>query len=271
MNVPMVAIAVSSTMLTSPISAAPPKMVPLETNSPPPAGAGQQVADVAVQLAPTRPCRRAPGIGTPRRSSTKNSATRQQQRHLQGAPRIDVADLHGGPHRATGADWRPARRGGRDGGPVRRLRAGLAGLRGLGPDGSGTRWRTPRRCGPPRPSHLRPGHLGAFGPRLGQAAAAPARAGRRGPRRSGSGAAVPVMNRLTLASMLEPAGGAAAGRASGRAGVSAGRGGVARAGPRRAAAARAARRRRCGGGRSRAGSPRSTEPLPVAGPSPGPG
>src|ERR1700754_241908 len=35
MNAPMVAIAVSSTMLTRPISAAPPKMVPLDTSSPP--------------------------------------------------------------------------------------------------------------------------------------------------------------------------------------------------------------------------------------------
>ena len=36
MNAPTVAIAVSSTMFTRPISAAPPKIVPLDTSSPPP-------------------------------------------------------------------------------------------------------------------------------------------------------------------------------------------------------------------------------------------
>ncbi len=91
MNAPMVAIAVSNTMLTRPIRMAPPKIVPLETSSAAAAGVVQQITDVAVELAPHAHAAEHQIQERHGDHPDEEQRHREHQRHLQGAPRIDRA------------------------------------------------------------------------------------------------------------------------------------------------------------------------------------
>ena len=108
MNAPMVAIAVSSTMLTSPISSrAAEDGAAGDQFAAAAAGAGQQVADVAVELAPHAHAAEHQVEERHRDHPHEEQRHGQHQRDLQHAPRIEPPDLHARAHRAPCAACPP--------------------------------------------------------------------------------------------------------------------------------------------------------------------
>src|ERR1700712_4126605 len=141
MKAPHVAIAVSSTMLTRPISAAPPKIVPLETSSPPlPLALGSRsptllFSFVHTPMPPSTRYRNATAI-----IHTKNSetlSTNETFSTLHGSKRRICMLARTGPWERLAAEARVAGAEGRDDGSTALRSPALRDPRGAAPDRSG--------------------------------------------------------------------------------------------------------------------------------------